>query len=183
MRQSLYRQNQAAHRRKALKPVALPFGVVSLDGKFTMVRDEKSEYTQVSSTGRWKGGRVGTVTSTLISAAAKPCLDAQPIRAGWGEETVYTDAIYELLNAYGSLNLFKLVVYDAGACSRVNARNTCELGLDYMFRLKHGKQPKLYEAAQAELEKRGLEHGTYTYNLIIFELSDKKRIRQQHYLS
>jgi hypothetical protein len=97
------------------------------------------------------------VTTTRISADAKPCLDARPIRGGWGEETVYSHVLGELLQAYGSLNLFKLVVYDAGACSMTNARSTREEGLHYMFRLKQGKQPKLYQAALKELGLRGPE--------------------------
>ena len=156
LRLALQRQVRAARRRKALAPQGLPFGVVSLDGKYSTVQDTKSEYTQSSSTGCWQGARLGTVTSSLISAAAKPCLDVHPIKAGWGEETVYSQALASLLAAYGP-DLFKLVMYDAGVCSQASARETCELGLDYMFRLKQGKQQKLYLAAQQQLEGRPLD--------------------------
>lgn len=158
LRAALYRQVRSAARRKALRPVDLPFGVVSLDGKFTAIDDTKSRYVSVcKDTAGAEYGKLGTVTATLISAAAKPCLDARPIGGGWGEETVYSYALDELLEAYASLGLFKLVVYDAGACSRVNARCTRESGLHYMFRLKQGKQPKLYRAAGQELGGRGLD--------------------------
>jgi hypothetical protein len=136
----------------------LPFGVVSLDGKFTAIDDTKSRLVSVcgDATGK-EYGKLGTVTATLISADAKPCLDARPIGAGWGEETVYPAALDELLAAYGSLDLFKLVVYDAGACSMTNARSTRDAGLHYMFRLKQGKQPKLHRAAHEALGSRTIE--------------------------
>jgi hypothetical protein len=158
LRQALYRQVRAAHRRKALRPVGLPFGVVSLDGKFTVIDDAKGGYVSaLRDEPKETKGKLGTVTATLISAEAKPCLDARPIRRSWGEETVYPYALDELLEAYGSLDLFKLVVYDAGACSRLNAQSTREEGLHYMFRLKQGKQPKLYAAARQELGDRPTE--------------------------
>jgi hypothetical protein len=158
LRQALYRQVRAAHRRKALRPVGLPFGVVSLDGKFTVIDAAKGGYVSaLRREPKETKGKLGTVTATLISAKAKPCLDARPIRRYWGEETVYPAALSELLEAYGSLDLFKLVVYDAGACSRINARSTRDQGLHYMFRLKQGKQPKLYAAARQELGDRPRE--------------------------
>jgi predicted transposase YbfD/YdcC len=161
LRQALYRLIRAAHRRKALKPVGLPFGVVSLDGKFTVIDDARSSYVSASKNELGaKYGKLGTVTATLISAAAKPCLDARPIGRYWGEETVYPFALYEQLQAYGSLGLFKLVVYDAGACSRTNARSTVAEGLHYMFRLKKGKQPKLTAAAVRELGDRTLDEAS-----------------------
>lgn len=158
LRLALYRQVRAAHRRKALRPERLPFGVVSLDGKFTVIDEAEGEYVSpLRDEPKATKGKLGTVTATLISAKSKPCLDARPIRRRWGEETVYPDALNELLEAYGSLDLFKLVVYDAGACSRLNARSTREQGLHYMFRLKQGKQPKLYAAARQELGDRPRE--------------------------
>ena len=100
LRQAIYRQVRAAVRRKALCPSGLPFGVVSLDGKFTAIDDTKSRLVSVcrDTTGQ-EYGKLGTVTATLISADAKPCLDAKPIGAGWGEETVYPLALDELLAA------------------------------------------------------------------------------------
>lgn len=158
LRQALHRQVRAAVRRKALASSGLPFGVVSLDGKFTAIDDTTSRFVSVCGDAEGKEyGRLGTITATLISAEAKPCLDALPIGAGWGEESVFPRAVNELLAAYGSLGLFQLVVYDAGGCCKTNARETCEAGLDYMFRLKRGNQPKLYRAAEQALGKRTLD--------------------------
>lgn len=155
LRQGLRSQIHAAHRRKALSPVGLPFGVVSLDGKFTALRDTQSKHVSYCTSPNGEAyGKLGTITATLISAAAKPCLDARPIGSGWGESSVYPHALHELMDSYGSLDLFKLVVYDAGACSRVNARETRNEGLHYLFRLKQGSQPKLYTAVQRDLGER-----------------------------
>lgn len=136
----------AAHRRKALQPEGLPFGVVAMDGKFVPAPgDRRSPFVQACR--RQDGssyGRIGTLTATLISSRAKVCLDAEPIRASWGESTRYPHLLGDLLDAYGSRDLFRLVTYDAAACSRANARDTREMGLDYLFRVKQGSQPKLY---------------------------------------
>ena len=165
LRQALHRQVRAAARRKALCPSGLPFGVVSLDGKFTAIEDTTSRFVSVCGDAAGKEyGRLGAVTATLISADAKPCLDARPIGMGWGEESVFPLALDELLSAYGSLGLFQLVVYDAGGCCKTNARATRDAGLDYMFRLKRGNQPKLYRAAEEALGKRTLDQADAVVN-------------------
>jgi len=46
------------------------------------------------------------------------------------------------LNSYGNLDLFRLVTYDAGACSTANAKHLCDRNLHYFLRLK-GSQPEL----------------------------------------
>ena len=144
LRKPLYRQVKAAHRRKALNPVDLPFGVVAMDGKSTRVDDINGRFSQRRTGVDGKGyGLVRTVTSTLISSGCKVCLDASPILSGDNEQTHYEIALEDLLAAYGSLNLFKLVSYDAGACSQWNARSTRLAGLHYLMRVKPKSQPKL----------------------------------------
>ena len=144
MRKPLYRQVRAAQRRKALKPVDLPFGVVAMDGKSTRVDDINGSFSQCRTSPDKKNyGLVRTVTSTLISSGCKICLDASPIRSGDNEQTHYEIALDELLEAYGRLNLFKLISYDAGACSQWNARSTRLAGLHYLMRVNPKSQPKL----------------------------------------
>ena len=159
LRDAMRRQVKAAHRRKALKPVGLPFGVVSMDGKFVTVPPTwKSRYVQVRNRGEpHEYGLIGTITATLISSESKVCLDAEPIHRAWGEESRFPYLLDDLLAAYGGLDLFRLVVYDAGACSRSNARETREQGLHYLFRVKAGKQPKLFAAAEQQMGDRPLE--------------------------
>jgi len=159
LRNAIRLQVRAAHRRKALLPDGLPFGVVAMDGKFVPSPAQgRSPFVQVRH--RQDGseyGLIGTITATLISSRAKVCMDAEPIRAGWGEETRYTPLLADLLDAYGPLDLFRLVTYDAGACSRANARNTREMGVHYLFRVKEGKQPKLYAEMHRQLAGQPLE--------------------------
>jgi len=157
LRAALRRQVHAAHRRKALQPDGLPFGVVAMDGKFVPApMGRKSPYVQNSTTSSGKDyGKLGTITATLLSSRAKVCIDMEPIPATWGEATRYTDQLDALLQAYGKLDLFQLVTYDAGGCSKVNARNTREYGIDYLFRLKDGSQPKLTAEARRLLGHQG----------------------------
>ena len=147
---------RAAHRRKALEPDRLPFGIAVMDGKGTALGGCDDFYAQRQSQG--EGERftalLRTVTSSLVSAAAKPCIDASPIPASTNEMGHFATALRELVRAYGSLGLFRLVSYDAGACSRENAEVVCdELHLDYLFGLK-GTQPTLLNEAKRLLEHR-----------------------------
>jgi len=159
LRTALWLQVRAAHRRKALQPDGLPFGVVAMDGKFVPApADWRSPYVQIR--GRradQEYGLLGTVTATLISSRAKVCIDMEPLRAGWGEATQYTDHLGDILDVYGSLDLFQLVTYDAAGCSKANARDTILYGLDYLFRLKDGAQPKWTAEARRLLGHRGLD--------------------------
>jgi len=143
IRKSIYRQVHAAHRRKAISCDDLPFGVVAMDGKMTAVDDADGEYVQWRTGTKGGYGLVRTVTSTLISSNSKVCLDASPIRPGDNEQTHYEEALDDLLDVYGALNLFKLVTYDAGACSQWNAWFTRTRGVHYLMRVKEKSQPKL----------------------------------------
>ncbi|MBE7486355.1 MAG: hypothetical protein HS104_41095 [Polyangiaceae bacterium] len=51
-----------------------------------------------------------------------------------------------LMRTYGRSDLFRLVTYDAGACSRENARAVRDLGLHYLFAGK-STQPSLHTEA------------------------------------
>jgi DDE_Tnp_1-associated len=149
LRRPLHALVRAAHRRKALEPEGLPFGVVALDGKSTAVPSCDDEYAQRQSQG--DGGRllglVRTVTCTLISSRAKPCIDALPIPASTNEMGWFERNLRCLVEAYRGLDLFRMVSYDAGACSEHNGRVVRELGLHYIFGLK-GSQPTLFAEAQ-----------------------------------
>jgi hypothetical protein len=93
-----------------------------------------------------------TLTCTLVSAAAKPCIDAIPIPASTNEMGHFATALREVVRAYGRLGLFRLVSYDAGACSRDNADLIVrEWHLHYLFGLK-GTRPTLLDEAKRLLE-------------------------------
>lgn len=94
-----------------------------------------------------------TVTCTLVSAAAKPCIDAIPIPASTNEMGHFSTALREVTRTYAPLGLFKLVSYDSGACSLENANIVRDLKLHYLFRLK-GNQPTLLAEAKRCLAGR-----------------------------
>jgi hypothetical protein len=147
LRSMLYRVVKAAQRRKALEPDIFPFGVVSMDGKGTSTRFFDETYAQVERPpDQMPFGVVRTITSTLISTPARPCIDAHPIPADTNEMGAFPTALQSLLAAYGR-SLFSVVMYDSGANSQANARFVKEHGLDYVFRLQH-EQPTLLEEAE-----------------------------------
>jgi hypothetical protein len=147
VRKVLHRTVRVAHRRKAVAPVALPFGVVAMDGKCTSIDGVDGRYAQLQSAdGAVPRGVVRTVTSTLSSCAAKPCLDAFPIDPSTNEMGAFPEALAGLLAAYEGLDLFRMVTYDAGACSEANARFIDEQGLYYLLRLTDAQPTLLAEA-------------------------------------
>ena len=142
----LVRQVRAAHRRRALEPSALPWGVVSLDGKATVIDAWSPDCAQRQGS----RGMLRTVTAMLVSCAVPVCVGAIPIPARTNEMGHYLTVLTELVRAYASIDLFRVVLYDAGACSEANARDTRRLGLHYVFVLNDG-QPTLHAEARAQL--------------------------------
>jgi predicted transposase YbfD/YdcC len=154
IRARLHAGVRAAHRRKALAPDDLPFGIAAMDGKCTALPSCDDQYAQRQSAP--EGRMVGvlrTTTAALVSSRAKVCLDASPIPAATNEMGHFSTALDELCAAYGSLGLFQLVTYDSGACSRGNAEHVRNKGLDYFFALK-GTQPTLEAEAKRLLAAR-----------------------------
>ena len=153
----LPKQSRAAIRRKALSECALPFGVAALDGKATAVPSCDDFYAQRQT--QSEGPLIGvarTVTSVLVSHPARPCLDVMPIPAATNEMGVFETALRALCRAYHGLDLFRLVTYDAGACSLANASLVRELGLHYFFALK-STQATLHREAERLLSALGIE--------------------------
>ena len=162
IRARLYAEVRAAHRRKALAPDDLPFGIATMDGKCTALPSCDDQYAQRQSA--LEGRMVGvlrTTTAALVSSRAKVCLDASPIPAATNEMGHFATALDELCAAYGSLGLFRLVTYDSGACSRANAEHVRNKGLDYFFALK-GTQPTLETEAKRLLAGRAANEADAT---------------------
>jgi len=150
LRRCIHAQVRAAHRRKALEPVALPFGVVAVDGKVTAIDAWDDDYAQRQShrSGRGAHGLIRTQTCALVSAQTKVCIDAVPIPSATNEMGNFEPTVRGLADAYGSINLFEMVSSDSGACSEANGRLVVgELGLHYLFGLK-GNQPTLNDEAR-----------------------------------
>lgn len=147
---SLHAVVLAAYRRKALQLAdGLPFGVASLDGKTSIIPgcDDYYAQRQTQSEQGSLAGAMRTITATLTSNPARPCIDVTPIPASTNEMGAFRQALLHLHEAYGHLDLFRMVTYDAGACSLANADAVQELKLHYLFGLK-GSQPSLHQAAK-----------------------------------
>jgi hypothetical protein len=158
LRPALHRVVKAALRRKALVPQGLPFGVVSLDGKGFCLPTCDDWYAQrqtQNETSRLRGV-VRTVTAVLTSVAARPVVDVLPIPAGTNEMGWFETALRALMLAYRSADLFRLVTYDAGACSLRNANLVRELGLHYLFAIK-GSQAALLAEIKDLLDPRAAD--------------------------
>jgi hypothetical protein len=147
-----------ATRRKALEPDTLPFGVVSLDGKHVSLPSSDDYYAQRQSQNDDSSliGVLRTVTATLTSIPAQPVIDATAIPAYTNEMGIFQTALSRLCDAFPGNSLFQLVTYDAGACSKDNARAVRDRGLHYLLGLK-SSQPSLYTEAQLWLGSRSPE--------------------------
>lgn len=158
LRRSLHAQVKAAHRRKALEPDGLPFGVGAMDGKSSTATawDKKYAQRQTHSGGLGASGLVRTVTCSLVSSKARVCIDAIPIPPATNEMGHFSPAFQSLVKVYRKSGLFKMVSYDAGACSEENGREVVGEKLHYLFGLK-GSQPTLLNEAKRLLGGLGAE--------------------------
>lgn len=159
LRHPLHALVRAAHRRKALEPDVLPFGVVAMDGKVTSLPSCDDHYAQRQSQrdGALLVGAVRTTTCTLISSRAMPCVDVLPIPATTNEMGQFAASVRRLADAYRGIDLFRMVTYDAGACSEHNGAVVRASGLHYLFGLKTS-QPTLLNEAQRLLAPLPAEH-------------------------
>jgi len=169
---------RAAYRRKALAPEGLPFGVASFDGKATALPAVDDHYAQrqTSSEGPLVGV-VRTVTVTLTSSPARPCIDVTPIPATTNEMGAFPAALEHFLVAYAGLDMARVVTYDAGACSLENAAAVQKHGLHYVFGLT-AAQPTLFEAARLWLGARSAAQA----DDFSVDLAGERRVTRRLYL-
>jgi hypothetical protein len=142
----LRRLCRAAQRRKALRPVGLPFGVVAVDGKHVATDlADGNTWAQEQQDGCYV---VRTLTCALVSSRTAVCLDAVPIPAPRSEESAFPEALAALLEHYGRGDLFSVVSVDAGIASEANARLIACSGLGYLVALKENQPTLLDEAVR-----------------------------------
>ncbi|MBX3129191.1 MAG: hypothetical protein KF718_20910 [Polyangiaceae bacterium] len=67
-----------------------------------------------------------TITSTLISNSAKPCIDVFPVPARTNEMGAFSAALAQLMTTHPALDI-RLVSYDAGAASLAMYRHPVAL--------------------------------------------------------
>ena len=149
LREQLLSQVKASWRNKELKPVGLPCGVVTIDGKGLGAlkhsacgtaqlnhREDGSEYYLA------RAFRV-----VLSSAESRPCLDQMSIAAKTNEMGDFIAFYDRFLASYGDNNdLFEIVDVDAGMTSKANADRVHESLKAYVMALKAGQRELLAEA-------------------------------------
>jgi hypothetical protein len=137
LREALHRVIKNAQRRKAIEPQGLPFGVVAMDGKATALCawDDDIAQRHANEETHHAYGLMRTVTCTLTSAAAKPCIDAIAIDSKTNEMGFFQKAFSQVVENFSSL--FTLVTYDAGVSSQENGQAVVDAGKHYLFGLKN----------------------------------------------
>lgn len=81
-------------------------------------------------------------------------MDAYPIHAASNEMGTFPAALSALVDHYASIDLFRVVMGDAGICSQANAQCARDLGLHYVMVLNDA-QPTLFSEAKAVLGDLG----------------------------
>jgi predicted transposase YbfD/YdcC len=143
-RSLLHRQTKRAQRSKALAPVGLPCGMASFDGKTVMTDLPDERFAQRQGDGRFA---VRTMTCSLVSAAARPCIDVEPIPKEHNEMAWFIPSLQAVLATYAGMSLFELVSIDSGMTSKENADAVAAANLGYLMGLK-GNQPELRAEAE-----------------------------------
>ena len=153
------------HRSKMLRPVGLPCGVATVDGKNLATldhdadqtgheRSKKNEKWHLSKDEEARRGKsyflMPALRAALSSAEAKPCIYQLPLPPGVGESTMFPQMFVELRGAYGHGDMFRIIDGDAGLTSLGNADLIVQENYDYVLGLK-GNQPELFAEAQALL--------------------------------
>ena len=176
----MHAQVKAAHRRKALTPDGLPFGVLAMDGKSVTTDSWDGKYGQRHrhSEDQEAVGLIRTMTCALVSSKVKVCVDAIPIRASTNEMGQFRASLNALVQAYGRLGLFQLISYDAGGCSEENADAIIEKKLDYLFAIKDS-QPGIRAELERLLGQRPTEKAEAT---TVDTLSNRKTVTRRLYL-
>lgn len=148
IRRRIHQQIRAAARRKALLPDRLPINVAMLDGKATALPSCDDHFAQRQSNDARLIGLLRTMTCSLVTTAAQPCIDAIPIPAGTNEMGHFRLCVDQIVAAYGSIDLFRMVAADAGNCCESNARHVRDIGLHYLFGLKDNQRTLAAEASR-----------------------------------
>ena len=111
-------------RAKELKPIGLPCGVASIDGKgLGALEDDAGGTAQKTHNGQgYEYYLARSLRAVLTSAEGRPCLDQMPIGPKTNEMGDFGKFFNRLIQSYGDNNdLFEIVTADAGLTSLANA--------------------------------------------------------------
>jgi predicted transposase YbfD/YdcC len=150
------------HRKKQLRPMGVPFGTATIDGKNQAtltsnpngqghardLADEKwKKYAPSSATDEGDYYLFPVLRATLSSHEAAPVLYHLPIPPGGSESGSFHGFLDALHQTYGHLELFRVIDVDAGFTSLQNAQLITTYGYYYLMGLKEN-QPTLYQKAK-----------------------------------
>jgi hypothetical protein len=167
----LVKQVRDMQRSRMLKPIGLPIGVVTVDGKnlATLGHDAKGTgHERTSENEKWqKKGKAGgestdeyylmpALRAVLTSAEAKPCIYQMRLPVGTGESSNCKEFVDALHRAYGRSNMYEVLDFDAGLTSLETANHINDLGYGYVFGLK-GNQSELFAEAERLLVFAAIE--------------------------
>jgi hypothetical protein len=155
LRETLQAQVLGLLKRGALEVVALPMGVLSVDGKSLWTSLQKAVEGLASTASGEEGSprwQLGALRAVLTGLVAAPCVDLEFIGGKEGESPAFRQLLPRVVAAFGAH--FGVVTADAGLTARENAALVLSLGKHYLFGLK-GNQPTLHgHAIEAIADKR-----------------------------
>jgi hypothetical protein len=93
------------------------------------------------------------MTCMLLSSHVPACIHVAPIPPETNEDGFFRQLVDQLLQRYATIDLFRLVMADAGSCSLGNADYVRQKQLHYLFTLNE-KQPTLLAEAARLLESQ-----------------------------
>ncbi len=150
-RELVYRQVRADLDAKAVTNDALPFGMVSFDGKgagsglgSAPSGDCRESVCDAQGTPCWD---LFCLRACLVSSSACPVLDQEFIDGKSGEPTHFPAMLKRLVATFPKL--FRLVSGDANFASRAAAKLVRELGRDFLFCVKENRKAAYNAAAGA----------------------------------
>lgn len=152
VRKCLHRLVKAEKTRGNLSPTKLPFGVTAIDGK-GLGRVPTWGHPDIQETHSSTDGPFGLARvhrATLVSSKACVTIDQRPIPGDTNEIGALPDFLEELFATYRRMDLFEVIVADAGNCSMGVARQIGQAGYGYFLRIK-GNHGELYAEAQRQL--------------------------------
>jgi predicted transposase YbfD/YdcC len=154
LRQTVAAQARRLLQQPGLQKVALPVGVLSIDGKSLWTSQQQVPGLEAvandeAGTPLW---RLGTLRAVLTSVVCAPCLDLEFIGAKEGESPAFRQLLPRVVEAFGEH--FQVITGDAGLTAAENAALVRSLGKHYLLGLK-GNQPTLHgHAVESLADKR-----------------------------
>lgn len=144
LRKALVQQVRTMHRSRSLRPIGLPFGIATFDGKTVWTGKHRGDSMCQEQGGFWN---LRVMRVVLTSAASRPCIDQHFIPPETNEMGFFKIAWASLLKTYGRSNLFEAVTLDAGYASKENAGLVDDANKGYMMRI-NASQPTLLAEMQ-----------------------------------